>query len=185
MNLREQLERASGVGEAQGRRIVTVGLTYALVLLALALIATYGLGAAGVAHGPAMLTGAIALNLLLVAGAAGALAVVAPALVATLRSAMLFAALFVIVTLAAAIAARVQPGSPELVPIALLALVLSALYDRRAGLLASVLTAVIVGAQDSLCHALHPRARQRDADLLRCHLHDPRHSVSLRPPRTP
>ncbi len=147
MNLREQLERASRSGEAPGGRIVAGGAAYALGLLIVALVLTFGLGAADLARGPAMVAGAIGINLLLAAGAAAALRVVAPALVSTRPSAFLFGTLVVIVAVVAAVAARLRPASPELVPIAFLALVTSALYDQRSGLLASVLAAVLLGAQ--------------------------------------
>src|SRR5204863_2694683 len=55
-----------------------------------------------------------------------------------------------------AIGARLAPGSPELVPLAFVAIIVSALFDRRLGLLAVSCVGVLVAVQPAY----------RDADAL-------------------
>ncbi|MFL5608230.1 MAG: HDIG domain-containing metalloprotein, partial [Gemmatimonadaceae bacterium] len=147
MNLREQLERASGSAEAAGHGIAASVALRALVLLAVALFVTFTLGASAAARGTPMLLGALAINLVLLAGMSYALREVSTALFAGTGSLALLAVLFALVVGVSAIVAAVRPDAPELVPIAFLALVVSALYERRAGLVAAVFAAVVIAWQ--------------------------------------
>lgn len=65
------------------------------------------------------------------------------------RCLVLIAGLVAIVLTSAAILTRFEPLRPELVPIALLALVLSALFDQRLSVLATALIAALIGAQSA------------------------------------
>jgi putative nucleotidyltransferase with HDIG domain len=78
---------------------------------------------------------------------ASALHLVAPELVARAPSLGLLATLVTVVIALAGVAVRVRPDAPELVPIALLGIVVSALFDRRAGLLSAVLVAALIAWQ--------------------------------------
>ncbi len=149
MNLREQLERASGGGgpEAAGHGAAASAALRVLVLLAVALFVTFTLGASAAARGTATLLGALGINLLLLAGMAYALREVSGALFASIGSLAVLAGLFALVAGVAAIVAALRPGAAELVPIAFLALVVSALYTRRDGLAVAVSAAIVIAWQ--------------------------------------
>jgi putative nucleotidyltransferase with HDIG domain len=147
VNLREQLERASGGGEAARHGAAVSAALGVLLLLVVALLTTVTLGASAAAHGTPMLLGAMSMNLLLLVGMAYALRAASATLFASAASIGLLAALLAVVVGVAAIVAQVRPGAPELVPVAFLAIVVSALYDRRAGLLAAVFAAVLIAWQ--------------------------------------
>jgi putative nucleotidyltransferase with HDIG domain len=146
VNLREQLERASGT-EAAGHATAASVALRVVVLLAVAALVTFTLGAGAAARGTPALLGALGINLLLLAGMSYALGVVNDALFASTGSLAVLAVLFALAAGTAAIVAAVRPGAPELVPIALLALVVSALYDRRVGLVVAVFAAIVIGWQ--------------------------------------
>lgn len=159
MRLRAQLERTTGnpvvVGgtTAPGRaRLVAV----AAAACALALLATFSLGAARAAASPLAIVGAAASNLLLVTGMCVVMRQLRPDVFAEPRALGLLAMLAAIAIGAGAVAARLVPGSPELVPVAFVAVVVSALFDRRLGLLVACSVGVLVAVQPDY----------RDADAL-------------------
>jgi len=151
VNLREQLERTTGSMVAAGRDVVTPSPSRVLarfaVAAALAVLVTFALGTSGRARGVPMLAGAIAMNLLLVGGMAVALRQLRPAEFENGRSIALLALLAAIAIGASAAAAQLVPNAPELVPIAFVAIVVSALFDRRLGLLVAIFLAALIGVQ--------------------------------------
>jgi hypothetical protein len=146
VNLREQLERASGNTEAVGGSPPSVALRV-LLLAALPAFVTFALGTPHLARTVGELAGGFAINVLLVCLMAIALRVFRPKVYADGRAVVLLAALLAVVVGAAAVVARLRPATPELVPIALVGLVVTALFDRRVSLLAVVLLAALVAAQ--------------------------------------
>lgn len=150
MNLREQLERTTGSMMAARRESAAPSsrrlLALAGVAVALAALVTVSLDASA-ARGEAMLLGAFATNLLLFGGMAIALRLFRPAVFASASSLGLLILLIAVTTSVAAIVARVQPGAPELVPIAMAGVVVSALYDRRLSLLVVVALAALIAGQ--------------------------------------
>lgn len=146
MNLREQLERTTGSMEAARRETSAPIALRVVVLLGIAALVTVALGPVG-ARSTNVLLGALATNALLIGGMAIVLREFRPAVFAGTQSFGLLAALLVAVVAVAAIGARLLPGSPELVPIALVGIVVSALFDRRIGLVAVVMVAALVAAQ--------------------------------------
>ncbi len=153
MDLRAQLERTAGGVVAAGRaaapstlpRLLTAGAA----ALALALLATCTLGASVLARTTPMLLGEVATNFLLVAGLTVALHQLRRDVFRSGPVLGLFASLIAFTIGAAAVAARVAPRAPELVPVALVAIVVSALFDRRLGLLLALGLAVLVAVQPS------------------------------------
>jgi putative nucleotidyltransferase with HDIG domain len=160
VNLRVQLERTTGSMVAAGRAAAPAPASRLLALAggacALALLATFSLGAAQAAPRAGMLAGAVASNLLLVAGMSVVVRQLRPDVFDDARALSLLALLAGVTLAVAAIAARVVPGSPELVPVAFVAIVLSALFDRRLGLLVVCCVGVLVAVQPAY----------RDADAL-------------------
>jgi len=63
------------------------------------------------------------------------------------RSLALLTGLAAMMVVLAALTVRIRPASPELVPMAFVGVVISALYDRRVGLLTVLLLTVLVAAQ--------------------------------------
>jgi membrane-associated HD superfamily phosphohydrolase len=70
-----------------------------------------------------------------------------PALYDSMRWLATFAALFLLVLGGAAIVAHITPVRPELVPIALAAIILSILFDPRISMIAAMILAVLIGGQ--------------------------------------
>ena len=151
MNLREQLERTTGEVGAAGRTASPSAASRPLAVLAavvaLAVLATFTLGASDLARGTVGLLGAIATNLLLVGGISAALRQLRPEIFANGPALGLLASLVAVTVAVAAVASRLSPGAPELVPVAFVAIVVSALFDRRLGLLVAFFLAVLVGVQ--------------------------------------
>lgn len=150
MNLREQLERATGSAEAAGHDSPGSAGLRALAVLALGGLVTFTLGPAAGWQSSAALFGALATNVLVLAGMAVVLRALCPDIYADSRAFGLLAIELALVVLLAAVALRIRPGSPELVPIALVGLVTSALFDRRVGLSAVVFLAAFLAAQPAL-----------------------------------
>ena len=157
MNLREQLERTTGRVAATGTEATAADASRPLVstagVLALALLATVALGTPGGERRLPMLFGGLAVNVLLVGGMSVALRQLRQDVLTRGGALGLLAALAALVLAAAGIAARVVPGSAELVPVAFAAIVVSALFDRRLGLLVVIFLAVLVGVQPAFRHA--------------------------------
>lgn len=70
-----------------------------------------------------------------------------PALYESIRWLAMFAAAFLLVLGGAAIVAHIPPVRPELIPIALAAIVLSILFDPRISMIAAMILAVLIGGQ--------------------------------------
>jgi putative nucleotidyltransferase with HDIG domain len=151
VNLREQLERTTGSLVAAGREVVAPAPSRLLVPFAvaasLALLVTFALGASAQAHDAPRLAGAIAMNLLLIGGMIVALRQLRPGEFQSASAIGLLALLATVTIGAAAVAARLVPNAPELVPVAFVAIVVSALFDRRLGLLVAIVLAALIGAQ--------------------------------------
>ena len=156
MNLREQLERSTGQAAIAGGEDSSAGsrpLLSTVVVLALALLATVALGPPGEGRRQPALLGALAVNLLLLGGMGFALRQLRQDVFDHGTALALLASLAAAVVVAAAIGARVVPGAAELVPVAFAAIVVSALFDRRLGLLVVIFLAVLVGVQPAFHHA--------------------------------
>jgi putative nucleotidyltransferase with HDIG domain len=151
VNLREQLERTTGSMVSAGRDAVPSSparlVARFAAAVALAVLVTFALGASGLSRGAPMLAGAIAMNLLLVGGMTVALRQLRPAEFESAPAIALLALLSAVTIAAAAAAARLVPGAPELVPVAFVAIVVSALFDRRLGLLVAIFLAALIGVQ--------------------------------------
>jgi putative nucleotidyltransferase with HDIG domain len=147
VNLREELERATGESDAARRSRKAPHALRLLLLLAVSLLTTLALGGALRSRAPVPIAAAFAVNLLLFSTMVAALRTFRPAIYEQLRALGLMTALAALLVLAAAGAARLRPGAPELVPIAFVGIVVSALFDRRVGLLTVVLLTVLVAAQ--------------------------------------
>ena len=147
MNLRERLEGTS-VGEQPNRRrdAINAGLAAAGVLL-LAAAVTFGLGGAMSARTQLAWVGAYLANALLLAGLVLALRLGRPPVFASRPSLALLMGMMLLVVIAAAVAARVRPDSPELVPVAFIGIVTSALYDRRMSVATIALASALIVAQ--------------------------------------
>lgn len=93
------------------------------------------------------IAGSIAYNALLLAIFGIAIVIFRPALYRSFRSLALFALVFLLVLGVGSIAARLQPVHPELIPVALAAIILSVLFDARISMIAAMILAVLVGGQ--------------------------------------
>jgi putative nucleotidyltransferase with HDIG domain len=93
------------------------------------------------------IAGSVAYNALVLAIFGIAIVLFRPQLYRSFRSLTLFGAEFLIVLVAAALAARWQPVHPELVPVALAAIILSVLFDSRISMIGAMILAVLVGGQ--------------------------------------
>lgn len=93
------------------------------------------------------ITGSIAYNALVLAIFGIAIVLFRPQLYRSFRSLALFAGLFLLVLVTAALAAKWQPVHPELVPVALAAIICSVLFDPRISMIAAMILAVLVGGQ--------------------------------------
>jgi putative nucleotidyltransferase with HDIG domain len=141
VNLREQLERASGDEEAAGRESAPAAALRVLALLALAAFLT------AIFRGAGSPVGAFAVNAILLAVMALAMRTFRPGVFASAPVLGLLAGLIVVVSGAAAAAARLAAGGAELVPLALAGVLVSALFDRGASFLFVLLLATSIAAQ--------------------------------------
>jgi putative nucleotidyltransferase with HDIG domain len=153
VNLRAQLERTTGSMVAAGGAASPAPASRLLALggsvCALALLATALLGAPQGGVRFTVLAGAAASNLLLVAGMCVVMQQLRPEIFEQPRALGLLAMLATVTIAVAAVGARLAPGSPELVPLAFLAIIVSALFDRRLGLLAVSCVGVLIAVQPS------------------------------------
>ena len=160
MNLREQLERTTGSVAAAGQaatpaaslRLRDSSAAVASVI-ALGLVATFALDRGATTRGVLPLLGTLAINLLLVTGMWVVLRQLRPDVVQHGRALGFLGALVALVLGVAAVAMRVSPDAPELVPMAFAAIVVSALYDRRLGVLVVVCIAMLVAVQPAYRHS--------------------------------
>jgi putative nucleotidyltransferase with HDIG domain len=147
VNLRAQLEGASaGIRPANhdSARSAVFAVTGVLVLAA---AVTFGLGTVGVSRPATAWFGAFAANALLLGGLAVALRLGRPPVFASGSSFALLSGMTLLVVVIAAAAARLRPGAPELVPIAFIGVVTSALYDRRMSVATVALVAALIATQ--------------------------------------
>lgn len=91
--------------------------------------------------------GSIAYNALVLAIFGIAIVLFRPQLYSAFRSLALFAMVFLLVLVVAALAAHWKPVHPELVPVALAAIILSVLFDPRISMIGAMILAVLVGGQ--------------------------------------
>jgi cyclic-di-AMP phosphodiesterase PgpH len=91
--------------------------------------------------------GSIAYNAILLAIFGIAMVLFRPQLYRSFRSLALFAAVYLLVLGAAALASHWRPVHPELVPVALAAIMFSVLFDPRISMIAAMILAVLVGGQ--------------------------------------
>ena len=91
--------------------------------------------------------GGVAYNALVLAIFGIALLVFRPSLYRSMRALALFTAVFTLVLVVAAIGAQWQPVRPELVPVAIAAIILSILFDTRISMIAAMILAVLAGGQ--------------------------------------
>ncbi|MEP7066075.1 MAG: hypothetical protein ABI889_08600, partial [Gemmatimonadota bacterium] len=91
--------------------------------------------------------GGIAYNALVLAIFGIAVLVFRPRLYRSMRALALFAGVFTLVLVVAAIGAQLEPVRPELVPVAIAAIICSMLFDTRISMIAAMILAVLVGGQ--------------------------------------
>lgn len=144
MNLRAQLEGASGSTRPTHHGAMT-GALAAVGVLILAAAVTFGLGAATKPAASAF--GAFAANAMLFGGLALALRLGRPPVFASGPSFALLSGMTLLVVIVAAVVAHFRAGAPELVPIAFIGVVTSALYDRRMSIATVALVAALIAAQ--------------------------------------
>ncbi|HXY31882.1 MAG TPA: HDIG domain-containing protein [Gemmatimonadaceae bacterium] len=93
------------------------------------------------------IVGGILYNALVLAIFGIAVVLFRPQLYDSLRALALFALVFLLVLGGSAITAHLQPVHPELVPVALAAIILSLMFDPRISMIAAMILAVLVGGQ--------------------------------------
>lgn len=92
-------------------------------------------------------TGAVLFDLLIIALLGVALRVFRPRVYAHWRSVVVLAALVAIIVTAAALVSHMRPLRPELLPVTLAAVVVSALLDQRISMILTMIVTMLVGAQ--------------------------------------
>ncbi len=110
-------------------------------------IAQRGMADRSVARGATRVAGALLHNLLLIGTFGLTLALFRPQLYRSFRVVTLFAVGFLLVLGTAAFVARMPTPRPELIPIALAAVLFSVLFDARISLVAVLVLAIFVGNQ--------------------------------------
>ncbi len=93
------------------------------------------------------IAGAVLFNLLVIALLGVTLWLFRPPLYASMRVLIVVSACFVAVLIAASVISRADTVRPELIPVALAAVVLSVLFDARISMIAAMILAVLVGGQ--------------------------------------
>ena len=91
--------------------------------------------------------GAVLFNALVIAIFGITLVLFRPLLYQSLRVLVLFAMVFLLVVLSSALLSHTDPVYPELIPVALAAVLFSVLFDPRISLIAAMILAVLVGGQ--------------------------------------
>jgi cyclic-di-AMP phosphodiesterase PgpH len=99
------------------------------------------------ARGAARVAGAVLYNLVLIVVLMVTLLLFRPQFYRSFRVILLFAVAFLLVIATAAAVARMPSPRPELVPVALAAVLFSILFDPRISLVAAMVLAVLVGGQ--------------------------------------
>lgn len=93
------------------------------------------------------IAGAVLFNFLILVIAGIALLLFRPQLYASYRALTLIAVVYAIVLVVSALVAHSEFARPELVPIALAAIIFSALFDARISMIAAMILAVLIGGQ--------------------------------------
>jgi cyclic-di-AMP phosphodiesterase PgpH len=93
------------------------------------------------------ITGAILFNALIISLLGITILIFRPAVYRNVRWLLMFAGATVIVLVGAAIVGHARPMHPELIPVAVAAVVLSALFDQRISMIAVMVLATLVGGQ--------------------------------------
>ena len=101
----------------------------------------------GVERGAKRIIGSIAFDFLLIALLGLALGAFRPAIYLNIRSLLMVAIALTTVLIGAAAVAFLHPVRPEVVPIALAAIILSALFDRHISLIATMVLATLLAGQ--------------------------------------
>jgi hypothetical protein len=91
--------------------------------------------------------GSVLFNTLVIAIFGVTLLLFRPALYASARSLALVTLVFAIVIVASAVASNMTPIRPELIPIAIAAIIFSVLFDPRISMIAAMILAVLMGGQ--------------------------------------
>ncbi|HET7456222.1 MAG TPA: HDIG domain-containing protein [Gemmatimonadaceae bacterium] len=98
---------------------------------------------------PGRILGAVLFNALVIAIFGVTLLLFRPQLYRSFRALAFFAIIFFLVLVAAALVAHGDPVHPELIPVALAAILFSVLFDPRISLIAAMVLAVLVGGQSA------------------------------------
>ena len=96
---------------------------------------------------PSRMLGSVLFNTLLISIFGLTLLLFRPQLYASTRALALIALVFAIVIGAAAIVAHMTPIRPELIPVAIAAIILSVMFDPRISMIAAMILAVLLGGQ--------------------------------------
>jgi cyclic-di-AMP phosphodiesterase PgpH len=147
VNLRDELERAAGTLEISRPLHGAALALRVLLLIVLSALTTVVLGGALESRAPDVVVGGFTVNLFLFSIMIAALRTFRPTIHDDPRSLALMTGLAALMVILAAGTVRIRPASPELVPMAFVGVVVSALYDRRVGLLTVVMLTVLVSAQ--------------------------------------
>jgi putative nucleotidyltransferase with HDIG domain len=105
------------------------------------------LGRRGTERQYSRVAGAVLYNLLVIALFGVTLLLFRPQLYASMRALLVIAGSFVAVLVAANVISQAGTVRPELIPVALAAVVISVLFDARIGMIAAMILAVLVGGQ--------------------------------------
>src|SRR5690348_10997960 len=116
-------------------------------VLVLAAALTFGLGVEPAARSTTAWAGAFLANTMLLGGLAVALRAGRPPVFASGPSFALLSGMILLVVIVASVVARLRPGAPELVPVAFIGVVTSALYDRRLSVAMAALVSALIAAQ--------------------------------------
>jgi putative nucleotidyltransferase with HDIG domain len=93
------------------------------------------------------IVGGIAYNALVLAIFGIAIVIFRPQLYESFRALLLFAIVYLLVLVIAAIASHWPPARPELIPVAMAAIICSVMFDPRISMIAAMILAVLVGGQ--------------------------------------
>jgi putative nucleotidyltransferase with HDIG domain len=103
----------------------------------------------GAQYAPGRVGGAVLFNALVVTIFGITLLLFRPRLYASIRALAFFALVYLLVLVAAAVVSHGEPVHPELIPVALAAILFSVLFDPRISLIAAMVLAVLIGGQSA------------------------------------
>jgi cyclic-di-AMP phosphodiesterase PgpH len=98
-------------------------------------------------RGARRVVGAILFNWLIISLLGLTILIFRPAVYRNYRWLLMFAGATALVLVGAAVVGRLRPVHPELIPVALAAVILSALFDQRISMIAAMVIATLVGGQ--------------------------------------